>query len=111
MQRFRVEGIKPGISIGQPGDPASVAANRSGLEAPGTASAGLLQGLAQANGFTLEDVQANYQGWMSPQQRTGVVRRTIGCLFCLLILAGSVVGGAAPALVVTVGGFWPVLAT
>jgi hypothetical protein len=107
MQRFRVEGIKPGISTGPPGDPAAFAANRSGLEAPGTASAGLLQELAQANGFTLEDVQANRQGWMSPRQRKGVVRRTIGCLFWLLILVGSVVSGAVPALVVTVGGFWP----
>src|SRR5215470_3010992 len=90
-----------------PGDPASCAANRSGLEAPGAAPAGLLHVLAQANGFALEDVQANRQGWMSPQQRTGVVRRTIGCLFWLFILVGSVVSGAVPALGVTVGGFWP----
>lgn len=107
MQRFRVEGIKPGISTDPPGDPASSAANRSGLEAPGIASAGLLHVLAQANGFTPEDVQTNRQGWMSPRQRTGVVRRTIGCLFWLLILVGSVVSGAVPALGVTFGGFWP----
>ena len=113
MQCFRVEGIKPNMSLNAftdpPSDPASCAANRSGLDASGAASADLLQALAQANGFTLEDVQANRQGWMSPRQRTGVVRRTIGCLFWLLILVGSVVSGAVPALGVTAGGFWPLL--
>lgn len=37
------------------------------------------------------------------------MRRTIGRLVWLLILVGSVVSGAVPALVVTVGGFWPLL--
>jgi len=90
-----------------PSDPASFAANRSGLDAPNATSAGLLQALAQANGFTLEDLLANRQDWMSPRQRTGVVRRTIGCLFWSLILVGTVVSGAYAALDVTIGGFWP----
>ena len=47
-------------SPNSPDDLASFAANRSGLDAPGTASAGLLQVLAQANDFTLEDLQANF---------------------------------------------------
>jgi len=88
-------------------DPASSAANRYGQGAPGADYAGLLETLATANGFTLEDLQANREGWMSPRQRAGVVRRTIGCLFWLLILVAIVVSGASVALGVTVGGFWP----
>lgn len=86
-----------------PSDPASFAANRSGLDAPGAASIGLLQVLAQANGFTLEDLQTNRQGWMSHQQRTGVVRRMIGCLFMSLLLVGSVVGGGGVAVLAPSG--------
>ena len=82
-------------------DPASIAANRSGQGAPGAAYAGLLETLAQANGFTLEDLQANRQGWMSPRQRAGVVRRAVGRFFLLLILAGGIVGAVLP----LVGGF------
>ena len=82
-----------------PSDPASIAANRSGQGAPDTASAGLLQALAQANDFTMEDLQANRQGWMSPRQRSGVVRRTIGCLFLMLISTVGIVNAGGVGIV------------
>ena len=87
-----------------PSDPASIAANRSGQGAPGIASAGLLQALAQANDFTMEDLQANRQGWMSPRQRSGVVRRTIGCLFLMLISTVGIVNAGGVGMVLAIGG-------
>ncbi len=60
-----------------------------------------METLAKANDFTLEDLQANRQGWMSPRQRAGAIRRTIGWFFLLLILAGGIVGAVLP----LVGGF------
>lgn len=89
-----------------PNDPASFAASLSWQSATSAGPAGLLQALAQAHKFTLEDLQANREGWMSPRQRKGVVRRTIGYLFGLFIVIGGAVGGAGVPLAVQVGSFW-----
>jgi hypothetical protein len=73
---------------------------------PGAAPANLLQVLAQANGFTMEDLQANREGLMSPRQRTALVRRTGSCLFWILFVTVCVMVGPAIALGVVVGSVW-----
>jgi len=80
-----------------PTDPAFFAGSHSGQGVPGAADAGQLPALAQANDFTLEDVQVNRQGWMSPRQRERALRAqgsTIGCLiFALITVGGAIIGG------------------
>src|SRR5215469_12736118 len=77
-----------------PNDPAFFAGSHSGQGVPGEASAGLLQALVQALDFTMEDLQVNRQGWMSPQQREEAKSSPIGW-FCvsLTTVGGAIVGG------------------
>lgn len=90
-----------------PTDPASFAAYHSEQGVPGAASAGLLPALAQTNDFTMEDVQVNRQGWMSPRQRERAKRAqgsTIGCLVFALITVGVPIVGGGGGLLVGIGG-------
>ena len=81
-----------------PNDPAFFAGSHSGQGVPGAADAGLLHALAQANHFTLEDVQVNRQGWMSPRQREEAKSSPL-VWFCVAL---TTVGGAI------VGGLWDI---
>ena len=80
-----------------PNDPASFAGYHSGQGVPCAADASTLQALAQTNDFTMEDLQVNRQGWMTPRQRERAKRAqgsTIGCLILALItFVGPIVGG------------------
>jgi len=90
-----------------PNDPAFFAGSHSGQGVPGEASAGLLQALVQALDFTMEDLQVNRQGWMSPRQRERAKRAqgsTIGCLILALITVGATIVGGGGGLIAGIGG-------
>jgi hypothetical protein len=86
-----------------PNNPASFAANYSGQGAPGAAHPGLLQALAQANDFTLEELQLNRQGLLSQRQQDrfnmGLPMGKIGCVsISLTVLSIPIVGGGIVAI-------------
>ena len=76
-----------------PNDPAFFAGSHSGQGVPGEAREGLLQALAQANDFTLEDLQVNRQGWLSPRQREAKSGPLGWFVTALITVGGAIVGG------------------
>lgn len=87
-----------------PGDPASFAAYPPGQGAPGANYAGLLQALAQANDFTMEDLQANRRGWLTQQQQATLAPKGVGCaIFILVITVASTIGGGGVGVLASLG--------
>lgn len=88
-----------------PNDPSYFAANPYGQGAPGAAHPGLLEALAQANDFTMEDLQANRQGWLTQQQQANLGSQTTpGCsILILFIIVASTVGGGGVGVVASLG--------
>jgi hypothetical protein len=76
-----------------PTDPAFFAGSHSGQGAPGAASAGLLQALAETLDFTMEDLQVNRQGWVSPRQREAKSSPLVWFCAGLITSGGAIVGG------------------
>ncbi len=65
-----------------------LSAERQPLFEPGGPQAGLLAALAEAHGFSLEELDLNRQGWVSGKQRAWLI-------FKVLVLAVIIAGGVA----------------
>ncbi len=72
-----------------------LSAERQEIFEPDGPQAGLLAALAEANGFSLDELEMNRQGRLSGRQRLKKVR---GLFFILVLLAAIVIGGVVSAL-------------